>query len=259
MGKTGEERIKRILEQNRTPEIKQENVTELKREMERRADLILCDILPPESFLDSLLRQVPYISPWVWSVQFLALVLFAAIFRTDLGNMEVMLFLSFLGPLLALLPAVDIVRRFSCRMWEMEAACRHDLRQLTAMHMCIIGGADIAVLATGACLCGNLRGSLWEFVLFVVLPFLVSSCVYLWELRHFSRRQNSSILAATGIGFMTAGPPILQSLHENIRAGGPAWMPGFLVCLTAILCVVTGYNAFRLCDGLKRGDIGYET
>ena len=259
MGRTGEERIKRILEQNRMPEIKQENVTELKREMGKRADFILCDILPPEPFLDSLLRQVPYISPWVWTVQFLTLVLFGAMFRTDPENREIMFFLSFLGPLLALLPAVDIARRFSCRMWEMEAACRHDLRQLTAMHMCIIGGADIAVLAAGACLCGNLRGSLWEFVLFVVLPFLASSCVYLWELRRFSRRRSSSILAATGIGFMAAGPPVLQSLYENIRAGGLARMPGFLVCLTAVLCAAAGYSAFRLCDGLKRGDIGYET
>ena len=253
MRKRGEEEISRILNRNKAPDIREEKMTNLKRELYARMECI--DILPQISFPDRLLRQIPYIAPWVWALQVCVVLLFAVAPELDRDGMEIFVFLSCTGPLLAILPTVDIVRSFGCNMWEMEAACRYDLRQITGMRLCIVGGADVAVLVFGGVLYVRKQGSLWEFGLSVLLPFLLSSSVYLWELNHFSRKCSGFLLCATCVGLNVIGLPILEHMFYRIRMEC-RWRAPVLTALSLVFATaLAAYSIMRLYGGLKeRGE-----
>lgn len=247
--------IGRILSRNRGPDVEIGRVAQLKGELRAQAERM--DFLPQASLPDRLARQIPYIAPWVWVVQAGVVLLFALLLGEAREVLERFLFLSFTGPLLALLPAVDLVRSFGCNMWEMEAACRYDLRQITAMRMCVVGGVDAAVLAFGGCLSQSRQGSVWEFGLFVLLPFLLGSGVYLWELNRFRGRGAGFVLCATGVGLNAAAVPVLQSLFHGIRTAHPGREAAFTALLLGLAAVPAIGGTVLLYSGLReRGESG---
>lgn len=256
MKKTDEEKTARFLEQNQVPNPLPENIARLKQEVRIRAESMPL-MLPHNAALpDRLLRQLPYISLWIWPVQFFVLLLFFLLLWRETVSMETLVLLSFTGPLLAILPMADIVRSFGCNMWEMESACRYDLRQITAMRLCIVGGGDILVLTFGCLLYGKRLNAIWEFGLYILLPFLISSCIYLWELNHFSRKCSIYMLSATGIMLIIVGSVVLQNIYNWIRTDSFKWIP--TVTLTAVIAfgAATLYGAVSLCGNLKKKEGG---
>lgn len=258
MKRTGEEELRRILARNLPPEVRKEEIARLKREMRIQADAMPRYSPPEDSLPGMLLRQIPYITTWVWTVQIGAVVFFALLYRDFFESREPLLLMSLTGPVLALLLVVDLMRSFGCNMWEMEAACRHDLRQLTAMRMCIVGAADTAVLAAGCALYGKKEGNIWEYALFVVLPFLISSSVYLWELKLFPKKYGGYVLAVTGIVLAMIGTPALRMIHGRMLALCLDRAPRYTAGALAIFGIITICTAVRLCGGLKSGKRGME-
>ena len=246
--------IGRLFNRDSAPDIKKEKTAQLKRELHARTECM--DILPRISYPDRLLLQIRYIAPWVWALQACVVLIFAATMRHAGQEAEIYVFLACTGPLLALLPAVDIVRSFGCNMWEMEAACRYDLRQITGMRLWIVGGADAAVLVFEGCLYVRERGNLWEFGLFVLFPFLLSSSVYLWELNHFSGKCSGFLLCSTGVGLNVTGCPILLGMLRQMPAEYPwsaSWLTALLLAMAAALTI---YSMTRFYSGIKeRGEI----
>lgn len=253
MKRIGEQELGRILAQNLPPEVKREEIMRLKREMRVQADTMPRSILQESSFLHVLLRQIPYITTWIWGVQIGIVIFFALLLQGNLERQEPILFMSLSGPVLALLLVVDIVRSFGCNMWEMEAACRHDLRQLTAMRMCIVGAADTAVLTAGCALWGKRMGNIWEFALFAVLPFFLSSTVYLWELKIFSGKCGGYVLAVTGMALMLVCVPALRMIHAEMLAYYLDLAPVITACASVLSGIIAVCAAAGLCGGLKSG------
>lgn len=258
MKRTGEKELRRILAQNPLPEAKREEIVRLKQEIRMRADTMPGYSPPDNSLFMMLLRQIPYITAWVWTVQMGTVIFFALLYRDVFESREPLLLMSLAGPVLALLLVVDLVKSFGCNMWEMEAACRHDLRQLTAMRMCIVGAADMAVLAAGSAFYGRKEGNIWEFALFVVLPFLMSSSVYLWELKLFPNKCGGYVLAVTGIVLMLVCMPVLRMIHGRMLTFCLNLAPRFTVLALAFFGIMTICAAVRLCGGLKSGKRGME-
>ena len=253
MRRIGEEELRRILARNRPPEVKEEEIARLKQKVRIQADAMPWYSPPENSLFGMLLRQIPYITAWVWAVQMGTVVFFALLYRDFLESRKALLLMSLAGPVLALLLVVDLVRSFGCNMWEMEAACRYDLRVLTAMRMCIVGAADAAVLAAGGALYGKKEGNLWEFALYVALPFLISSSVYLWELKLFPGKCGGYMLAVTGVGLILFGIPVLRMLHEGMLAFYRDLAPRFTAGALGVFGVIAICAAVRLCGGLKSG------
>lgn len=252
MKKSDAEKIARFLEQNQSPKPMPEKIVRLKQDVKIQAESMAC-VLPPDAALpDRLLRQLPYISLWIWPLQFLVLLSFFLLFQREKLTVETLVLLSFTGPLLAILPIADLVRSFGCNMWEMESACRYDLRQITAMRLCIIGGGDILVLLLGCCLYGRRFSAIWEFGLYILLPFLISSCVYLWELNHFSRKCGIYMLGTTGILLCIAGSVVLQNFYRLIRAGRQKWIPAGTMTAVIVFAAAALYGAVCLCGNLKK-------
>ena len=170
---------------------------------------------------------------------------------------QIIIILSFAGPVLALLPGVDMVRSYGCNMWEMEAACRYDLRQIMAMRMCIVGGTDLAILAAGCLLYGRQKGNIWEFALFVLLPFFMNCSVYLWEINHFAGRCSSLMLGATGAGLTCIGTPLLLRIHERMVQDILEWAPVFTGWAMIAACILTICSGVRLWKGfqIRKGEV----
>ncbi|MCR2048402.1 hypothetical protein NSB25_13995 [Acetatifactor muris] len=252
MKKTGEQKMKDFLALNQAPEPLPEKAAHLKQEVRLRAESMAFALPQNSSLPDRLLRQLPYISLWIWPIQLLVLLLFFLLLRQKAVGMETLILLSFTGPLLAILPMADIIRSFGCNMWEMESACRYDFRQITAMHLCIIGSGDIFILIFGCCLYGKRLSATWEFSLYIILPFLISSCIYLWELNHFSRKCNIYMLSATGTMLCIIGSSGLQHIYHLIQTGRLQWIPAFTMTAVIAFSTAAVYSAVRLCTNLKR-------
>lgn len=246
--------IERLLRQNRLPRADGEKADALKRELRGRAesmDLQVC--APGEPYVVRVLRQIPYITGWVWIVQAAVAVLFWAAAGEGMTGFEAAMLLSLTAPVLALLPVVDIIRSFGHNMCEMEAACRYDLRQITAMRMCVIGSVDLALLAAGGCLYQEKCGSIWEFGLFVLLPFLAGSSLYCWELHRFSAKCSGFVLLTTGIVLDLFGYPLLRDLHLQMALKHPEWIPALALSAVTLLSGVMICCAVRLCAGIRAG------
>lgn len=256
MDRREKEQIERILMRNRPPETDEEKISALKRELDVRAgsmDLQAC--APGEPYGVRLLRQIPYITGWVWIVQAAAAVLFGFAASESMTGMEAAIFFSFAAPVLALLPVVDIVRSYGHNMCEMEAACRYDLRQITAMRMCVIGGADILLLALSGCLYQEKCGSIWEFILFVLLPFLASSSLYCWELHRFSAGCSGFVLLGTGILLELGCYPVLRDIYLRMTLEHPERIPAIALSAAVFLSVILACLAIRLCAGVRTGGL----
>lgn len=252
MKKSDQERIAQFLQKNQAPKPLPEKVFRLKQEVRHQAESIPFAVLQHSSLPDRLLRQLPYISPWIWPVQLLVLLLFFLLLRQQSIRVETLVLLSSTGPLLAILPMADSIRSFGCNMWEMEAACRYDLRQITAMRLCIVGGGDILVLAFGSCLYGQKMSALWGFGLYILLPFLVSSCIYLQELNHFPGKYSACLLVSTGIGVNLTCCFLLGNISGRMHAGDMKWLPAVTGGAVIAFSAATVYSAVSLCTNLKK-------
>ena len=247
--------IERLLRQNRPPRADGEKAAALKRELRSRAegmDFQVC--APGESYMARVLRQIPYITGWVWIVQAAVAAVLLAAAGESMTGFEAAMFLSFTAPVLALLPVVDVIRSYGHNMCEMEAACRYDLRQITAMRMCVIGSVDLVLLAAGGWLYQEKCGSIWEFGLFVLLPFLAGSSLYCWELHRFSAKCSVFVLLATGIVLDLLGYPMLRDIHLRMTLEHPEWIPALALSAVTLLSGGMICSAVRLCAGMGAGN-----
>lgn len=252
MKKSDQEKITQFLQQHQAPKPLPEKVARLKQEVKQQAESMPFVFLQNSRLPDRLLRQLPYISLWIWPVQLLVLLLFFLLLQQQSVSVETLTLLSSTGPLLAILPMADIIRSFGCNMWEMEAACRYDLRQVTAMRLCIVGGGDILVLAFGSCLYGQKMSALWEFGLYILLPFLISSSIYLWELNHFPGKYSTFLLVSTGIGVNLMCCFLLENINNRMHTVHMKWLPAVTGIAVIAFSAATVYSAVSLCTNLKK-------
>lgn len=249
-----EKKLEAVLAKNKVPDIDRKIRQETLDRLCRAAEGM--DMLSPAPFFKRLIRQAGFISPAVWAVQAAVILIFAAVMVQNFDMVSSAIILSVTAPAMGLLLVVDVMRSYGSNMWEMETACRYDLRQVTAMRMCIIGGADLLVLAGGLCAFGMFKGSYWIFILYVLLPFFLISSLYMWELIRFSRKCSSFVLLSTGI--------VLEVIIVN---GGNMlfeWAEkGFLeaakigVAAAAAVCMLLFLrNAVQLCKSLRENGKG---
>lgn len=203
-----EEAIRRLLLQNRPPDVDPERRRQLVRQvtslMEQRPPVPL-----KTSYIQKLWEQVRYISPLTWCLQFLA-VPFLVLF-VNWNHGDVMQILLICSPLAGIIGICEVLRSFSCHMGELEQTCRYNLRQVLAMKLWLMGLADLLILCFAGAVAGAAGGKLSEMILYVVIPFNLSNSLYLFLLNKVSRRFSGSILLGCGI-FLSF---LLAFLREN--------------------------------------------
>lgn len=249
-----QEHLRQLLLQNVPPETdtaeKKEQLIQLNQAVR---DMDYCN---PQSFVEKILTQFSYLSPWIWLVQagYLAILFYTACrgVREHLVG-----FLLFLAPCLILILLLELSKTFGHNMWELESVCRYNLARLFFFRLCILSGADFLVLGGALAAFQITGGQLWQFALCVLLPFFLCASICLWLLRHFGNRANNIGMAVACLMLfmfwtLLISSPITENLLYNVHdpeypISYPISLPQTALWATLIAVILFIISAFRLC------------
>ncbi|MCM1539975.1 MAG: hypothetical protein NC121_01810 [Blautia sp.] len=238
--------LEKLLQNDTPPEI---DADIRKRQIIRLSgDIQNMDYLPPQSFTGQILTQLSFISGWVWFAQAgILFLLFFCVFRAHPLQVEMMMLC--LSPGLSLILVWEMTKSFRMNIWEMESACRYNLAQIFFFRLCILFGGDFLVL-TGALVAYRMAdGLLWQFCLFALLPFFLTSALSLYALRRIGNRCNVAVAAAIPL---LAGILVTWTVLD-VNEFTTRWnisLSGGIPLITLLALAALLYNALKLCAGV---------
>ncbi len=172
-------------------------------------------LVPKQCYGKRVLNQAAYISPLAWILQGCVVLLLGSFLNPGFGeNAGILSLLAVCGPLVGIIGITEILRSYRDNVWELEQACRYNLRQLMGMRLLIFGAVDamIAILV--------LLGGIWagispeQVLLFFLLPQLVSDCIYLYLMTLFRRRFQGTVLIGAAVAVTLIWMQIVEMIVE---------------------------------------------
>ena len=194
-----EEEIRAFLKSAEQPEIdgeRKRQTLELLR-MERK----WLHIRSRKPYIQRVLDQTAYLSPAVWLIQGALVLILGWSFCVG-DRREILINLLLCAPIIGIVGFTEIMRSYRQSMWELEQACRYNLRQLMGMRLLIFGIVD-SLVACGVTVMGFGAG-IWasELLGFFFIPQILSDCVYLYLMARFRQRFQGITLLGAAV-FMT--------------------------------------------------------
>lgn len=206
------------------------------------------------TYWDRVRTMAGYLSPWVWFAQAVIFFLSAYLFRNS-SEEEFLGMCSILAPLIACIGCTEIQRGYYCGMWEMEKACRYDLRHVMLLKMQITGSIDL-ILVLCLILFSAGRGiELPKAVLSILIPYLLASFLYFILLCRLRSRFSSYVLVGIGILLPMCNGFIMNCIDEvawEIISAHSEWT-AVLVILAADLLLWSMRRFFIYCDREENG------
>ena len=195
--------------------------------------------------------QITYISPAVWMAQFLLLLLCVYLMKDrSSGSDRQMLFsvASLFAASIALIGFPELCKSFSCGMWELEQACKYNLRQLMSLKMAIVGVADLICMALISVLCSGYSAlPFWQVGIYLLVPFnLVCICGFLTVSFLRDKARPFAIWIAGG-GAAAAVFLALSTRYAIYAVDFSVWIWGFVVSIA-----VSGVLIARFLKDLKQ-------
>lgn len=205
--------------------------------------------LPKITYWERLRSMAGYLSPWVWVVQAVVLLVcgYAICMMPYYNYISIV---SMAAPLLACIGCVEIKRGYGCGMWEMEKACRYDLRQVVLLKMQITGGVDLLVICCLIALSTGQGVELPKAIISILIPYLLTAFVFFMLLCRTGRRISNYVLAAAGM-FMTVGMGIFTSCIDDIKweyINNHGEWTAILVLAAVDLLMISMRRFLRSCD-----------
>lgn len=172
----------------------------------------------PISFRELALGQVQYISPSIWLMQSAFLLIIIGLLLNASGSKDLfssaVTILSASAPLIALAAIPELIKSFNYHTWEAEMACKFTLHKLTAIRLLIMGSIDLFVIT---CLViftsAYYELSFIHLILYVLVPFNVSSSIYLFIISKFRGKKVAYCCLGAGI-FIVLGVGILSTFSR---------------------------------------------
>lgn len=192
-----------------------------------------------------LLIQLSYLSPWQWLVQFFFLLGLGWYWSVGFFDEY---FLTMAAAGLGLSGAIEIQRSYRFEMWELEQACRYNLRELFALRMLLLGGMDLGILLLTLGV-GLAQGQGVAVCLYLLIPALLSDGFYLYLLQRLGRRCESYALTAAGV-LLSVLFFWLRSFME-LEAGIYAWVAQTRV-VAALVLLSAGFLIFMILTFWKK-------
>jgi hypothetical protein len=243
--------IRSILEGVRTPEIdenRKQNTLELLR-MERKR----LHMRSRKTYGRRLLEQTAYLSPAAWLIQG-TLVLSLAYGFLVREKEEMLLQLLLCAPVIGIVGFTELMRSYRQNMWELEQACRYNLRQLMGMRLLIFGIADSLVACSVAIMGWGTGIRTWEVLIFFFIPQILSDCVYLYLMTRFRRHFQGTALLGSAVLMTILWMWILQGVPYNPKL--MRWLADPFA-LILILFISTGLLSLCCVRFLKETETEY--
>lgn len=221
------------------PDIRKHQIAQLS------ADIRDMEYFPPQSFTGQILTQLSFLSGWIWLAQAgMLFLLFLCFFGADPAQVNMMMFCLASG--LSLILTFEISKSFRADVWEMEAACRYNLAQIFFFRLCILSGGDFLVLTAALIIYRMTGGPLWQFCLFTLLPFFLSSAVSLYALRRIGNRCHSTAIAVIPLFSVNLTAWLIPAIEEFLSGMGISLSQAMPV-MTLLALAFLLYHAGRLC------------
>lgn len=160
------------------------------------------------------MEQAAYLSPVVWLIQG-ALILFMGYEFLVREKEEILINLLFCAPIIGIAGFTEIMRSYRQNMWELEQACRYNLRQLMGMRLLIFGITDSLVTCSVAVMGIGAGIHAWELLFFFFIPQILSDCVYLHLMARFRRRFQGTALISAAVLMTLLWMVLLQDVLCN--------------------------------------------
>ena len=188
-------------------------------------------------FRELFVGQIKYISPYIWIVQaiLLLLILFSLSLSTNGMNdrQTIITILSVAAPIIALVAIPELAKSFSYNMWEIESTSKFNLQKLIAIRLIIIGVIDLSIITILIVTTSTFYEiSFVNVVLYLLVPFNFANSIYLFLLRKFHGKQ-------VVIRCLIAGLIIV------IAVGSLSMFDGWYVLTSTIIWIIL--MAFSLC------------
>lgn len=174
----------------------------------------------------------------VWILQLLLLVLSGiALFAFQPECRAGITLVSAVSPLLVLAGMNELFRSYRYGTDEIELSTRYSLQQVMLARICVLGGIDTLCLTVLLLLAGaQLPFALHALLLYVCVPFLITSAGCLFILNRTRNRDGSFVCAAWGIGVVIFSMVLSQGfprVYETQQLW--IWLAVFVVALLGVL------------------------
>ena len=189
------------------------------------------------------LEQMAYISPAAWILQ--GILALSLAYMLCVPERDALLAsLLFCAPMVGIVGFTEILRSYRQNMWELEQACRYNLRQLMGMRLLIFAVAD-SLVAVGVIAMGIQVGiEFGELLLCFLIPQMISDSVYLHLMTCFRRRfQGTALIGAAivmGVLWAYGAETIIKLPGMLGQLSEPAALLMMILgsaCLLALSCV----------------------
>lgn len=188
-------------------------------------------------FRELFVGQIKYISPYIWIVQ--ALLLLLILFSLSLSTngiddrQTIITILSVSAPIIALVAIPELAKSFSYNMWEIESTSKFNLQKLIAIRLIIVGVIDLSIITILIVTTSTFYEiSFVNVVLYLLVPFNFANSIYLFLLRKFHGKR-------VVISCLIAGLIIVISL------GSISMFNGWYVLTSTFIWIIL--LAFSLC------------
>lgn len=242
-----EEELKQILQSAQNMEIDEERKErDIRFVVEAARDI---RGIPKLTYGERIWSMTGYLSPWIWFLQAVIL-MGGGYFTCAIAWEDSQIFFSMAAPLIGCIGCTEIYRGYTCGMWEMEKACRYDLRQVVLLKMQITGSADLALILCMMCFGKETGMTLSQAILGVLVPYLLAAFVYFMLLCRMDRNVSNYLLAAVGI-FMSLGSAIIMNCIDDVtweRISEHGEWTALLVIVAADMMLAAMRRFLRYCD-----------
>lgn len=244
MNKRLADQLRPLLDKNTVPPIRRDLRRTQIQQLTR--DALNMDILSRHSVLEHILLQATYLSRWIWLAQ--AALLTVLFFHGFQGNpFRMFPCILLIAPCLTLCLLYEVSKSLAFGMWEMEAPCRYSHLQLLTMRLCFLSGTDTVVLLGALLSFRMVGGSLWQFALYVLLPFFLTSALCLHMIRIYTNRISQYMVSA--IALLCSGLLIilLFQCSEYLLAHHPELYEKIILFSTRGALLLFICSAVRIC------------
>ena len=189
-------------------------------------------------------EQAQFIHPASWLVQLVIAFFGITFLYTHEGEM-VFMGIAALVPFLGIAGGYELSRCLYCHMWELERTCRYDSRQNAGIKMFLFGLCDLAVLLLFSGAVYRAGGDLTQIGLYVLIPFNISSGVYLIAMEHISVRNGNLLLFCMGMMMLTLEMIMLKWTQWIAAVKGGAVGAAFIISLFFLAGMTVRYYRNR--------------
>lgn len=190
-----------------------------------------------------------FIHPVSWVLQMLFL-LCGIYWAKWYGGKTAVTGIAAIVPLFTAVGGYELSKAVFYQMWELEKSCRYDTRSVAEMKLLLFGMCDLAALTVFSLLVYGESGDFLQVCFLVLMPFNVSSGVYLFLLEQFPARNGNVLLIGAG-GMMSAVQILFRQDWERLTAALETAGTGLV--LAASLLFLAGMIV-RYCRERERED-----